>query len=223
MAKLALLHRMAMAVPILVSLLLSFQHAGALSQPTTTAIPPASSNSTSFIQLSCKSTRYPSLCVECLSSYAGVIRENDQALARVSLSVTLSRARQAVAFVGGLSHGQGISHREFRAIRDCVANLGGSVDRLVQSIDEMDKMAKSAPGDDFDWHVSNVQTWISGALTSENTCLDGFAGRAMDGNIKTSVSAKVLDLTRVTSNALALMDRFLTRQKRSAAHGHYSP
>lgn len=214
MARLALLR----LVLLLLSLVLSLE--STLSQPTATANPPAASNSTGFIEASCKSTRYPSLCVQCLSSYASVIRENEQALARVALSVTLSRARHAVAFVGGMSRSPGISPREFRAVRDCVANLGGSVDRLVQSIGEVDQMAKAAPGDeDFNWHVSNVQTWVSGALTSENTCLDGFASRAVDGNIKTMVSSKVLDLTHVTSNALALMDRFVRRQRRSA-HGH---
>ncbi|CAF2380530.1 unnamed protein product [Brassica napus] len=34
------------------------------------------------------------------------------------------------------------------------------------------------------WKMSNVQTWVSAALTDETTCLDGFSGRAMEGKVK---------------------------------------
>ncbi|OWM88399.1 21 kDa protein-like [Punica granatum] len=208
------------ALPHLVLIILLSMEAP-LAQPTASTKPlAAASDSTDFIEVSCRSTRYPPLCVQCLSSYARVIRQNEQALARVALSVTLSRARQAMAFVARMRDTRGIRPRENGAVRDCVANLGSSVDRLVQSIIEMDQMNKAAPGDDFEWHVSNLETWVSGALTNANTCLDGFAGRAMDGNIKTTVRSKVLDLAQVMSNTLALMDRFAARHRRSS-HGRH--
>ncbi|KAI8030579.1 hypothetical protein LOK49_LG01G01327 [Camellia lanceoleosa] len=59
-------------------------------------------------------------------------------------------------------------------------------------------------GKDFLWHMSNVETWVSAALTDENTCLDGFSGRALDGNVKASIKARVTNVAQVTSNALAL-------------------
>ncbi|MCI84932.1 21 kDa protein, partial [Trifolium medium] len=46
------------------------------------------------------------------------------------------------------------------------------------------------------------------ALTDDNTCLDGFAGPSMNGNAKAAIENKVVNVTQVTSNALALVNRF---------------
>ena len=97
-------------------------------------------------------------------------------------------------------------------MKDCVENMSDSVDRLSRSVRELDSMGR-AVGQDFMWHMSNVQTWVSAALTDENTCMDGFAGGAMDGSVKTAVRRRVLNVAQVTSNALALVNQFAARHK----------
>lgn len=59
----------------------------------------SASSPTDFIKSSCKATRYPELCVGCLSGYASVIQRNERRLALTALSVSLARARSAAAFV----------------------------------------------------------------------------------------------------------------------------
>lgn len=167
-----------------------------------------------FIKNSCRATRYPALCVQCLSGYGSAIRDEHQ-LAVTALSVSLNRARSAVAFVGKLTKVRGIKKREILAVQDCIENMGDGVDRLSQSVRELGHLGR-AVGQDFTWHMSNVQTWVSAALTDENTCLDGFDGRFMDGNVKAAIRRRVTNVAQVTSNALALVNRFAARHQAAA-------
>lgn len=169
---------------------------------------------TDFIVESCKATSYPALCVESLSGYASWIRKNEQHLAETALSISLSRAQSAAAFVAKMSRVRGIKPRERQAVKDCIENMGDSVDRLRQSVKELSHMGRGGGGgQDFIWHISNVQTWVSAALTDENTCLEGFSGRLMEGNIKVAVRRRIVNVAQVTSNALALVNRFAARHR----------
>uniref|UniRef100_A0A2C9WD52 Pectinesterase inhibitor domain-containing protein n=1 Tax=Manihot esculenta TaxID=3983 RepID=A0A2C9WD52_MANES len=187
----------------------------------------SASSPADFIKASCKATQYPDLCVQCLSGYASAIQQNEQHLALTALSVSLSRAKSAAAFVAKLTKVRGIKPREYQAVRDCIENMGDSVDRLSQSIRELGHMEglftklgphmERAVGRDFVWHMSNVQTWVSAALTDENTCLDGFAGHFMDGNVKIAIKHRITDVAKVTSNALALVNHFASRHRLSGS------
>jgi pectinesterase inhibitor-like protein len=174
------------------------------------------SSPTAFIKASCKATPYPALCVHCLSGYASAIRQNERQLAQIALSVSLARARSAAAFVEKMTKVRGIKAREYQGVKDCIENLGDSVDRLSQSLQELGHLGR-AVGKDFLWHMSNVQTWVSAALTDDSTCLDGFAGRVLDGNVKVTIQRRVNNVAQVTSNALALLNRFASR------HGRHRP
>lgn len=178
---------------------------------------PSNHETSNFIKASCRATRYPSLCVECLSAYANSIQQSERQLAEVALSVSLAKARSAAMFVVKLTRSaKGLKPRELQAVKDCVDTMGDTMDQLSRSIRELGRTGK-VPGQDFMWHVGNVQTWVSAALTNENTCLDGFAGPAMDGNVKGAIRARVLNVARVTSNALALVNRFAARHRPGAA------
>ncbi|KAB1217060.1 21 kDa protein [Morella rubra] len=170
------------------------------------------SSPAAFIKASCRATRYPALCVQCLSGYASEIRQNERQLAQTALSVSIAKVRSAAAFVAKMTKVRGIKAREYQAVKDCIENMGDSVDRLSQSVRELGHMSRAA-GQDFTWHMSNVQTWVSAALTDENTCLDGFAGRNMAGNVKAEIQRRVTHVTQVTSNALALVNRFASRHR----------
>ncbi|XP_059443700.1 pectinesterase inhibitor 9 [Corylus avellana] len=174
------------------------------------------SSPTAFIKASCKATRYPALCVHCLSRYASAIRHNERQLAQTALSVSLARARSAAAFVAKMTKVRGIKAREYQGVKDCIENLGDSVDRLSQSLRELGHFGR-AVGQDFLWHMSNVQTWVSAALTDDSTCLDGFAGRVLDGNVKATIQRRVNNVAQVTSNALALLNRFASRRRPAMA------
>lgn len=133
-------------------------------------------------------------------------------MALTALSVSLSRARSAAVFSSKLTKVRGLKPREHLAVRDCIENMADSVDILSHSVQELGHTG-TAVSQDFMWHMSNVQTWVSAALTDENTCLDGFAGRVMEGKVKDAVRRRVIDVAQVTSNALALINRFAEKQR----------
>ncbi|KAF5947610.1 hypothetical protein HYC85_013567 [Camellia sinensis] len=169
-----------------------------------------SAASTNFIEVSCKATQYPAVCVQSLSAYASAIQQSPRQLAQTALSLSQARAESMKAFVKKLTKFKGLKAREYAAIKDCLDQIGDSVDRISQSVQELKAMGKGK-GKDFLWHMSNVETWVSAALTDENTCLDGFSGRALEGRIKTSVRARVTNVAQVTSNALALVNQLAAK------------
>ncbi|XP_059657466.1 21 kDa protein-like [Cornus florida] len=170
------------------------------------------SSTTNFIKASCKVTSYFALCVHSLSSYASTIQQSDQQLTQASLSVSLARARLAAVYVSKMTKTSGIKPREYQAVKDCIANIGDAIYELNNSVQELGHMGK-AGAQDFEWHMSNVQTWVSTALTKENTCLDGFAVQGMDGNVKTAIKNRVTIVAQLTSNAVALASRYAARHR----------
>lgn len=181
------------------------------------AKPPSSPNTSSsinFIESSCRTTRYPTLCVKCLAAFANKIRHNENRLAQTALAVTLVRVRSTTVYVAKLTKARSIKRREYLAVKDCVETLGDSLEMLAQSMREMKQVGRSGRGqDEFLWRLSNVETWVSAALTDETTCLDGFDGKVMDGMVKSAIRRRVVHVARVTSNALALVNRFAARHK----------
>ncbi|KAI3808877.1 hypothetical protein L1987_24840 [Smallanthus sonchifolius] len=170
---------------------------------TSTAVKPSSS----FIKSSCSTATYPALCEESLSPFAKTIKTSPAQLAHAALAVSLKQSQSTQAYLNKLKRVKGLKPREQSAIRDCLEVVSDSLDRVTKSIQELKKYER-AKGQEFIWHMSNVQTWVSSALTDENTCMDGFGGRAMEGQIKTSVRAQITSVAHVTSNALALVNNF---------------
>ncbi|KAL0293985.1 UNVERIFIED_CONTAM: Pectinesterase inhibitor 9, partial [Sesamum radiatum] len=174
--------------------------------------PDSTPDTTDFITAECRATRYPALCVQCLSTYSSTIQQSQKRLAQAALSVSLSRAQSVASFVSTMARMRGLRPIEYRAVKDCIDNMANTVDQLNQSVQEL-----SRADQDFDWHVGNVESWVGAALTFENTCLDGFRNPTMDGNVKVAITTRVTDCAQVTSNALVLVDRFASRHKAGAS------
>ena len=171
----------------------------------------ASSRASNFIKASCSATKYPALCVQSLAAFAPSIQQSPRQLAQTALSVSLDRVKSTQEFVSKAKKFEGLKKREYEAIKDCIEEMSDSVDRLSKSVQELKHMGQ-AKGQDFLWHVSNVETWVSAALTDENTCVDGFAGQGMDGKVKASIRGRVINVAQVTSNALSLVNQFASKQ-----------
>lgn len=162
-----------------------------------------------FIKSSCSTTQYPALCVESLSVYANTIQQDPHQLVQTALSLSLNRSDSTKAFVTKCNKFRGLKPREYAALHDCAEEISDSVDRLSKSLKEL-KLCK-VKGEDFNWHISNVETWVSSALTDESTCSDGFAGKALNGKIKASIRGRMVNVAQVTSNALALINQYAAK------------
>lgn len=107
---------------------------------------------------------------------------------------------------------KGLLAKQQAAIKDCADEVEDSFNRVNNSYSEM-KSLDQATGEEFTWHMSNVETWISAALTDDTTCMDGFSDPATSGKIKESVRAHITSVAHYTSNALALINSFAAKHK----------
>lgn len=166
-----------------------------------------------FIRASCKTTLHSALCVKCLSTYAASIQGSDHNLAKAAITVSLKETKSAMVFVSKMARVSGIKPREYQAVKDCMSTMTNSVASLSQSVQELDQMARST-GQDFEWHMSNAETWVGSALTNQNICGRGFAEDSMKGHVKDAITKKMVYVSQVTSNALALVNRFAVRHRK---------
>ncbi|KAI7994705.1 hypothetical protein LOK49_LG11G02433 [Camellia lanceoleosa] len=108
-----------------------------------------------------------------------------------------------------LSKDQGLKPREVIAMADCVEVLGDSVYELQRSMEEMARVeGGGGSSSDFEFQMSNIETWVSAALTDDDTCTEGFAGNAMNGVVKTMVRSYIVKVAHLTSNALAIVNNY---------------
>ncbi|TYI93935.1 hypothetical protein E1A91_D02G169600v1 [Gossypium mustelinum] len=165
-------------------------------------------NSTDFIRTSCYATLYPDICYTSLYGYANAIQQDPARLARAAISVSLSKARNMAVYVSNLSReaDYGADPRASAALHDCFSNMGDAVDEIRGSLKQMQRVV--APGSEsFRFQMGNVQTWMSAALTDEETCTDGFEDVA-GGPMKTEVCKRAAKVKKFTSNALALVNSY---------------
>ncbi|KAI3505193.1 hypothetical protein L1887_27156 [Cichorium endivia] len=165
-----------------------------------------------FVKTSCKTTRNPALCVNSLSSYAGSIQRSDQQLAKAAIAVSLNNAKSAAALVSKLTGTSKLKPQEYQALKDCVSSMASCVASLTQSIQELGKISQFS-GQNFNWHMNSLQTWVSSALTNQYTCTGGFSDSSMNGKVKDAVNKKMTTVSQVTSNALSLVNGFALRHK----------
>ncbi|XVE97852.1 hypothetical protein REPUB_Repub03eG0054600 [Reevesia pubescens] len=151
-----------------------------------------------LVRSSCAHASYPSLCLRTLSSYTGPAN-TPRDLAQAAVKVSLSRAQKVSNYLTTSVTGK--SKRERVALSDCLEQIAESVDELSKTLGEL----KHLRGETFEFQLSNAQTWVSAALTNEDTCLDGFEG--IDGKVKSDVKRKITKVSKVTSNALYMINR----------------
>uniref|UniRef100_A0A0E0LFJ6 Pectinesterase inhibitor domain-containing protein n=1 Tax=Oryza punctata TaxID=4537 RepID=A0A0E0LFJ6_ORYPU len=185
------------------ALLLAFAAVAATALPANGG-PAAASD---FIRKSCRATQYPAVCVQSLASYGGTPPPHSpRELARAALSVSVDKARSASTYVGRICGPGGRGGAGAGPVRDCLENMADSVGHLRDAAQELGGNMGRAGSPGFKWHLSNVQTWCSAALTDENTCLDGLS-RGVDAATRSAIRGKIVEVAQVTSNALALVNR----------------
>ncbi|CAN8293411.1 unnamed protein product [Cochlearia groenlandica] len=163
-------------------------------------------NDLDYIRTSCNATLYPDVCFTSLSGYATAVQYSPARLAKLAIGVSLSRAKYTTSYLAKLSRAAAAASP---AVHDCVYNVGDAVEQMRRSLRQLREMNHRRPRDPaFRFQMSNVQTWMSAALTDEETCNDGITEEMEDGETKTAVCERVADVKRFTSNALALVNTY---------------
>ncbi|KAL3830757.1 hypothetical protein ACJIZ3_019559 [Penstemon smallii] len=172
----------------------------------------APSTAPDFIRTNCENTLYPQLCYHSLSGYANAVQQDPARLARVAIGVSLSRAKRVAFYIANISRQAeyGADPRAAAALHDCFDVFGDAVDQISGSLKQMRRLSAANGGEEIRFEMSNVQTWMSAALTNEDTCTDGLEEVA-DGPVKEDVVDRTVKVKEMTSNALALVNSFVAK------------
>ncbi|XP_031501893.1 21 kDa protein-like [Nymphaea colorata] len=166
---------------------------------------------TDYIIAACRVTLYPRLCFKSLQVFATNINRNQHRLSHVSFAVSLFHVNRTLGTISSMStttwngRGQG-------ALKDCIEILADSVYQIENSMRELRIISRG----DVMFHVGNIQTWMSAALTDEDTCADGFDG--VDGRLKFTIRRMMRKLERLTSNSLAIFNTYATNITKNQVH-----
>lgn len=177
----------------------------------------SAATTTDFIRSSCSSTMYPTVCVQSLSSYAPLIQRNYRQLAHTALTLSTARVHDASTYITHLSSSSGVTPKSGQsrstppvpAFQDCVATMTDSANRLKKSLAQLISLSRGlrAGSPKFILTMSNIQTWVSAALTDQNMCLMSLSQAAEAGAMGAAIRKKVVEVSQVTSNALSLVNK----------------
>lgn len=147
---------------------------------------------TQAISRTCSRTRFPALCLSSLHEFPGALTASDADLVHISVNATLQRFGKAFYMASDISS-LAMDKLTRSAYESCLELLEDSVYLLSRSLTSV----KSSAGNNND-----VQTWLSAALTNQDTCTEGFAD--VSGNVKDQMAMKLKDLSQLVSNCLAI-------------------
>lgn len=156
------------------------------------------------VREACSVTRYQDLCIHSLASFSKTAKRSPYLWARAAVSVTITETKSAIVYLARQEgHMQG---RARTALEDCMECFHDAIDELHESLSEL----RDLESETFEYQMQNVQTWMSAALTNEDTCLDGFLGRK--GRRVKALVARVANVTFFTSNALAMVNKLASSE-----------
>ncbi|CAL5194472.1 unnamed protein product [Lathyrus oleraceus] len=163
--------------------------------------PKGNNNNNNNVKEACSVTRYKNLCIHTLAQFSNTAGRTPSKWARVGVSVTISEVKNVRAYLTKLKTRGDMKGRNKVALSDCIETFGYALDELHKSLGVLRRLSKKT----FSTQMGDLNTWISSALTDEDTCLDGFEGEN-ERQIKL-LRNKVQNVSYITSNALALVNK----------------
>nr|GFB99871.1 pectinesterase inhibitor 9-like [Tanacetum cinerariifolium] len=119
---------------------------------------------------------------------------NDQQHAKSAIVVSLNNAKSAATHVSKLTGTSNLKPGKYQALKDCVNSMNNCAASLTKLLQELRKMVQFK-GQNFVWHMSNVQTWVSSALTNQNTCTGRFSDSSLNGQVKDALNKKMTSVS----------------------------
>ncbi|MED6223642.1 putative pectinesterase/pectinesterase inhibitor 34 [Stylosanthes scabra] len=161
---------------------------------------------TQAISKTCSKTRFPTLCISSLMDFPGSETATEQDLVHISFNMTLRHVSNAFYASTGIAFGDTDS-RIRAAYEDCLELLDGSMDSLARSLRSVAPSLDSSFGDEAIrpatvGSVEDVTTWLSAALTNQDTCSEGLENAT--GTLKDHMVNNLKNLAEHVSNCLAI-------------------
>lgn len=167
----------------------------------------ASANGNKYVQDACGVTRYQDLCIHSLAPFSNTAKTSPSLWARAGVSVTLSEAKSVAKYLMRLKTQSQNPRSSFRgrrnraALSDCIECFQNAIDELHKSLRVLRSLSRTT----FSTQMADLNTWLSAALTDQDTCLDGFVDQK--GKPLRFLLNRVSKASYITSNALALANK----------------
>lgn len=161
-----------------------------------------------YIKNSCNLTTYPSICYQSLYPYALKVEADPLKLSNISLSIALDSARSASSTISKLLNSNEINLTSIaeQVVQDCFGNVKDSIEQLQDSLDVLSHLDDEV---DRDFQISNIKTWVSSAITNDQTCYDELDEMNVDPIVRDKIRKNILNVARKTSNALYFINNEL--------------
>ncbi|XP_022728360.1 pectinesterase inhibitor 6-like [Durio zibethinus] len=160
--------------------------------------------SNNYVQDACSVTRYRALCVNSLASFSSTAKKSPGKWARAGVSVTIGETKNVAQYLMKVKNYREMRGRYKIPLSDCIECFQNAIDQLHESLGILRKLSAR----NFYAQMGDVTTWLSAALTDQDTCLDGFENPM--GKQAKMLRNRVLRSSYFTSNALALVNKLAT-------------
>ncbi|CAF1874647.1 unnamed protein product [Brassica oleracea var. botrytis] len=155
-----------------------------------------------YIKNACSVTQNQQLCFRTLWPFAIVAKNNSSKWARASVAVTITDTKQILRLLLK-TRSSAVGKRERVALSDCRELFVDSLGNLYKSLAVLRKL----DADEFQQQMSDLATWLSSALTDEDTCLDGFEETSIRSSTVRMIRRRATRCMQLCSNALALLNK----------------
>ncbi|GAV62746.1 Pectinesterase domain-containing protein/PMEI domain-containing protein [Cephalotus follicularis] len=172
--------------------------------PKNTEIPQLHIHNHKHLQIAhsvCEGTLYPQLCVSTLSSLPDLTSKSLPQIISAAVNHTVYEVRDSESNYTRLRK-KLIKHldpRDNRALDDCLSLLDDTMYELKSVISNL------SPNKTTSKHYHVLQTLLSGAMTNQYTCLDGFA--YSKGNVRNTIKHRLYQISHHVSNSLFMVKK----------------
>ncbi|KAL4360533.1 hypothetical protein GQ457_04G036630 [Hibiscus cannabinus] len=145
------------------------------------------------IKIICNVTRYPEACFTDLSSLKATKNPDPESFLDLSLRVSITHLSNLVSSIKSLNdlHSQ-------PGLEDCLTLFDDALSRLNDSVSAMNARMGLCKK-----KTSDIQTWISAAMTDQDTCNDGLEEMGWTGGDE--VKSRARSFKESVSNSLAIV------------------
>ncbi|GMI98837.1 hypothetical protein HRI_003553000 [Hibiscus trionum] len=161
-------------------------------------------SASNYVQDACSVTRYRALCISTLAPFSSSAKTSPSKWARAGVSVTIGETKKVVHYLLKVKKYREMRGRYRIPLSDCIECFQDAVDQLHGSLGVLRNLSAR----NFYTQMGDVTTWLSAALTDQDTCVDGFGNPK--GKQAKMLRNRVLRSSYFTSNALALVNKLAT-------------
>ncbi|XP_031104223.1 pectinesterase 1-like [Ipomoea triloba] len=183
-----------------------------------TSSPPVSSNSTAdLLAAVCAVTLHPDSCLASMSPFPAPPKPDPEHFLNVSLRVAIDELTNVSSLPKSL-----MANLNDRAARSALEDCDGLFDDALSQLNESAGFMNSGPGNLTialtPFQINSMQTWISAAMTDEDTCLNGL--EELNSTVIGEVKTRVHKSNEYMSNTLAILNKLQSLHEKFGVPKH---